>query len=97
MTYVDWFNQRRLHGEITSDATYTTPAEAEANHYRQKQPAEQAITQYPEQSSNPGRFRSTLFRSWCRFWLGFNVDRMWTHPVTVLSCASTMAPQLTCM
>ena len=23
MTYVDWFNQRRLHGEITDDARYT--------------------------------------------------------------------------
>jgi hypothetical protein len=45
MTYVDWFNHRRLHGEITSEATYTTPAEAEANHSGQKQPAEQAITQ----------------------------------------------------
>ena len=29
MTYVDWFNHRRLHGEITADASYTTPAEAE--------------------------------------------------------------------
>jgi hypothetical protein len=45
MTYVDWFNQRRLHGEITSDATYTTPAEAETDHYRQTQPAEEAVTQ----------------------------------------------------
>ena len=36
---------RRLHGEITDDATYTTPAEAEADYYRQNQPAEEAITQ----------------------------------------------------
>ena len=35
MTYVDWFNHRRLHGEITDDASYTTPAEAEAAYYRQ--------------------------------------------------------------
>lgn len=34
MTYIDWFNHRRLHGEITGDATYTTPAEYEAAHYR---------------------------------------------------------------
>jgi hypothetical protein len=40
MTYVDWFNQRRLHGEITSDATYTIPAEAETDYYRQKKPAD---------------------------------------------------------
>jgi putative transposase len=45
MTYVDWFNQRRLHGEITGDATYTTPNEAEAAYYRHNQPAEEAITQ----------------------------------------------------
>ena len=45
MTYVDWFNHRRLHGEITNDASYTTPAEAEANYYRQNHPAEEAITQ----------------------------------------------------
>ena len=32
--YVDWFNHRRLHGEITNDATCATPAEAEADHYR---------------------------------------------------------------
>ena len=31
LTYVDWFNNRRLHGEITGDASYTTPAEHEAN------------------------------------------------------------------
>ena len=39
MTYVDWFNHQRLHGEITDDASYTTPAEFEALHYRQSQPA----------------------------------------------------------
>jgi putative transposase len=45
MTYIDWFNHRRLHGEITGDASYTTPAEFEANHYRQTQPAIEAVTQ----------------------------------------------------
>ena len=45
MTYVDWFNHRRLHGEITDDATYTTPAEAEAAYYRQTTPATEAVTQ----------------------------------------------------
>lgn len=30
MTYVDWFNHRRLHGEITPGPGYTTPAEFEA-------------------------------------------------------------------
>lgn len=37
--YVDWFNHRRLHGEITDDASYTTPAEIEADYYRQRSAA----------------------------------------------------------
>ena len=45
MTYVDWFNHRRLHGEITDDASYATPAEAEAAYYRQTTPAIEAMTQ----------------------------------------------------
>ena len=35
MTYVDWFNHQRLHGEITGDASYVTPAEHEAEFYNQ--------------------------------------------------------------
>lgn len=34
LTYVDWFNNRRLHGQITTGAGYTTPAAYEAE-YRQ--------------------------------------------------------------
>ena len=45
MTYVDWFNHRRLHGEITDDATYATPVEAETDYYRQTTPATEAVTQ----------------------------------------------------
>jgi putative transposase len=45
MTYVDWFNHQRLHGEITNDASYTTPAESEANYYSQKPTALEAATQ----------------------------------------------------
>ncbi len=45
MTYVDWFNHRRLHGEITDDNSYTTPAEAETTYYRQTNPAIEAVTQ----------------------------------------------------
>jgi putative transposase len=45
MSYVDWFNHRRLHGEITQNASYTTPAEFEALYYRQKQPAWEAVSQ----------------------------------------------------
>lgn len=33
MTYVDWFNHRRLHGQVTADASYITPAEHEAKFY----------------------------------------------------------------
>ena len=45
MTYVDWFNHRRLHGEMTDDARYATPAETEAAYYRQTAPAIEAMTQ----------------------------------------------------
>ena len=43
--YIDWFNHRRLHGEITDDNSYVTPAEFEATYYRQTQPAAEAVTQ----------------------------------------------------
>ncbi len=43
--YIDWFNHRRLHGEITDDNTYVTPAEFEATYYRQNQPVVTAVTQ----------------------------------------------------
>lgn len=43
--YIDWFNHRRLHGEITDDNSYVTPAEFEATYYRQIQPAGEAATQ----------------------------------------------------
>jgi len=45
MGYVDWFNHRRLHGEISDDNTYTTPAEFEALNYRQNRSAVVAVTQ----------------------------------------------------
>jgi putative transposase len=45
MTYVDWFNNHRLHGEITGDASYTTPAQPEAAYYRQTTTAIDAVTQ----------------------------------------------------
>ena len=45
MGYIDWFNHRRLHGEITDDNSYVTPAEFEAAHYRQTAPALEAVTQ----------------------------------------------------
>jgi putative transposase len=45
MSYVDWFNRRRLHGEITDDATDTTPTDPEATYYRQTTTAIEAATQ----------------------------------------------------
>ena len=33
LTYVDWFNNRRLHGEIEPGPGFTTPAAFEADHY----------------------------------------------------------------
>ena len=45
LTYVDWFNHRRLHGGITNDASYVTPAEFEAAYYRHDHPALEPVTQ----------------------------------------------------
>jgi putative transposase len=45
LTYVDWFNHRRLHSGITNDTRYTTPAEHEATYYRQDHPALEPVTQ----------------------------------------------------
>ena len=44
LTYVDWFNNRRLHTEIGM----VPPAEFEANYYRQNTPAEMAGSQTTE-------------------------------------------------
>ena len=56
LTYVDWFNHRRLHGEIEPGPGYTTPAAFEAAYYRQTIPADEAGTQTTEPLRNPGRF-----------------------------------------
>jgi putative transposase len=45
LSYLDWFNHRRLHGEITDGPGYTTPAAFEADHYRQHVTAHTAATQ----------------------------------------------------
>ncbi len=45
MTYVDWFNHRRLHGEITERPGDTTPAAFEADHYAQLVATTTAATQ----------------------------------------------------
>ena len=45
MSSVDWFNHRRLHGSIAEGPGYTTPAAAEADHYRQSPPAREPVTQ----------------------------------------------------
>ena len=45
MSYVDWFNHRRLHGTITDDPGYTTPAAHEAAYYGQTTPALEPVTQ----------------------------------------------------
>jgi len=45
MTYLDWFNHRRLHGTITPGPGYTTPARHEAAYYRHTTPAPEPVTQ----------------------------------------------------
>ena len=47
-TDVDWFNHRRLHGEIEPGPGFTTPAAFEAAHYGQQNSADQAETQTTE-------------------------------------------------
>jgi putative transposase len=39
LEYLDWFNHHRLHGEITDDNSYVTPAEIETLYYRQAEAA----------------------------------------------------------
>jgi putative transposase len=41
LTYVDWFNNRRLHGQIEPGPGFTTPAAFENDHYRQTVPTHQ--------------------------------------------------------
>jgi putative transposase len=41
LEYIDWFNHRRLHGEITM----MPPVEFEQAHYRQTTPATKPVTQ----------------------------------------------------
>ena len=48
LDYVDWFNHRRRHGEITDSPRYTTPAAHETNHYNQQLSGHQAETQTTE-------------------------------------------------
>ncbi len=45
LSYVDWFNHRRLHGQIEPGPGYTTPAAFETAHYSQPVPANPAVTQ----------------------------------------------------
>jgi transposase InsO family protein len=45
MTYIHWFNHRRLHGTITDAPGFTTPAAHEAAYYRQTKSALEPITQ----------------------------------------------------
>ena len=45
LEYIDWFNHRRLHGEITNDNIYFTPAEIEALYYRQNPTNPTGVTQ----------------------------------------------------
>ncbi len=44
MTYIDWFNHRRLHSQITTGPSYATPAEHETNYYDQTPTGQQPVT-----------------------------------------------------
>ncbi len=45
LEYVDWFNNRRLHGEIERGPGFITPAAFETAHYCRTVPANPAGTQ----------------------------------------------------
>jgi putative transposase len=45
MSYVEWFNHRRLHGEIQPGPGYTTPAAFETAYYRQQATNTELVTQ----------------------------------------------------
>jgi len=66
--YIDWFNHRRLHGEITEDNSYVTPAEFEAIYYRQNQPALEAVTDNPSSHGTRGGSLSSRRGRWGKGW-----------------------------
>lgn len=43
LEYVDWFNHRRLHGQITDGPGYTTPVEHENDYYRDNPAATEPV------------------------------------------------------
>jgi hypothetical protein len=54
LTYIDWFNHRRLHGAITDDATGNTPTETLTAYHRHASTATEAVDQRPQRSRKPG-------------------------------------------
>jgi putative transposase len=56
LTYIDWFNHRRLHGEIQPGSGYTTPDASEADYYRQNHPRRTGGHSTQRASMNPRRF-----------------------------------------
>jgi hypothetical protein len=60
MTYVDWFNHRRLHGTITDDPGYTTPAAHEADHYRGLSPRGEMVPSTDPHSPGGSAHRWTV-------------------------------------
>ncbi len=52
--YIDWFNHRRLHGEITADNTYVTQAEFESAYYRQDTRPSRRLPNSPNSHGNRG-------------------------------------------
>ncbi len=53
LEYIDWFNRRRLHGELGM----LPPAEFEARYHERAAPLPTAASQQPEPLPKPGRFR----------------------------------------
>ena len=68
MTYVDWFNHRRLHGEITSDTSYMTPVDAEDDYYRQTTTAPRPSPNNPSSHQTQGGSPRPLWRLFSLKW-----------------------------
>jgi putative transposase len=64
LTYVDWFNNRRLHGQITDGPGYTTPAAFEADYYRHTTPDRRGRDSIATGSAKPGALHPAP--SWSR-------------------------------
>ena len=54
LEYIDWYNNRRLHSQLTGTPRHTTPVAHENAYYNQTNPADPAETHKKQSLPNPG-------------------------------------------